>query len=44
VWWLPGQTQDDEFKLFPDIQADPAAGGYEQVLQLAADYFLGNGN
>ena len=42
VWWLAGGSYVEDFKLFPDIPSDPENGGYEQVLQLAVDYFLEN--
>jgi len=40
VWWPPGGSAEGEFKLTPDIAADPENAGYDQVIQLAVDYFL----
>jgi len=40
VWWPPGGSADMDFQLIPDIAVDPENAGYDQVIQLAVDYFL----
>ncbi|MBN2045163.1 MAG: PDZ domain-containing protein [Anaerolineales bacterium] len=39
VWWLPGGSAGEPFKLIPDIGAGEGELSYEQVLELAVNYF-----
>lgn len=42
IWWLPGDSPGDEFRLSPEIIAESENPSREEIIQLAVDYFQNN--